>query len=387
MHPFSFATTAQLICEPGSSRRLASICKERGARSVLVVTDPGITRFGLLDEVLPGFENEGLPVAVYDQVVADPPENIVLAAVEQAKSSGADLVIGFGGGSSMDVAKLVALLAHPQCSQSLEDIYGVGNARGQRLPLIQVPTTAGTGSEVTQIAIITTGETTKMGVVSPLLLPDLALLDADLTLGLPPAVTAATGIDAMVHAIEAYTSALKKNPLSDLLAREALRLLSANLHEAVHNGGNREARQAMLLGACLAGQAFANAPVAAVHALAYPLGGNFHIPHGLSNALVLPHVLRFNVSAATTHYGELAPIVLGDRLRSENPATFAGQLIEELGELSGRMGLPTRLRDAGVPEDMLPQLAKEAMLQQRLLVNNPRELTEADALAIYQAAY
>src|SRR5690606_17935554 len=144
MHPFSFATTAQLICETGSSRRLAGLCKEHGARSVLVVTDPGITRFGLLDEVLPGFENEGLPVAVYDQVVADPPEDIVLAAVEQAKSSGADLVIGFGGGSSMDVAKLVALLAHPQCSQSLQDIYGVGNARGQRLPLIQVPTTAGT---------------------------------------------------------------------------------------------------------------------------------------------------------------------------------------------------------------------------------------------------
>jgi len=387
MHPFSFATTAQLICEPGSSRRLANLCKERGARSVMVVTDPGITRFGLLDEVLPGFGTEGLSVAVYDQVLADPPESIVLAAVEQARSVKAELVIGFGGGSSMDVAKLVALLAHPQCSQSLQDIYGVGNAQGQRLPLIQVPTTAGTGSEVTQIAIITTGETTKTGVVSPLLLPDLALLDADLTLGLPPAVTAATGIDAMVHAIEAYTSALKKNPLSDLLAREALRLLSANLHEAVHNGSNRQARQAMLLGACLAGQAFANAPVAAVHALAYPLGGNFHIPHGLSNALVLPHVLRFNVSAATTHYSELAPVVLGDRLRRSDPTTFADQLIEELGGLSGRMGLPTRLRDAGVPQDMLPQLAREAMLQQRLLVNNPRELNENDALAIYRAAY
>ncbi|MCQ4314320.1 iron-containing alcohol dehydrogenase [Pseudomonas stutzeri] len=387
MHPFSFSTTAQLICEPGSSRRLANICKERGARSVLVVTDPGITRFGLLSEVLPGFEPEGLQVAVYDQVVADPPEDIVLAAVEQARAAKADLVIGFGGGSSMDVAKLVALLAHPNNGQSLQDIYGVGNAKGQRLPLIQVPTTAGTGSEVTQIAIITTGETTKMGVVSTLLLPDLALLDADLTVGLPPAVTAATGIDAMVHAIEAYTSALKKNPLSDLLAREALRLLSANLHEAVHNGSNREARQAMLLGACLAGQAFANAPVAAVHALAYPLGGNFHIPHGLSNALVLPHVLRFNVSAATTHYGELAPIVLGERLRSDDPTTFADQLIEEMDQLCGRMGLPNRLRDAGVPEAMLPQLAKEAMQQQRLLVNNPREVTEADALAIYRAAY
>ena len=218
-------------------------------------------------------------------------------------------------------------------------------------------------------------------------LPDLALLDAELTLGLPPAVTAATGIDAMVHAIEAYTSALKKNPMSDLLAREALRLLAANLDEAVHNGSNREARQAMLLGACLAGQAFANAPVAAVHALAYPLGGNFHIPHGLSNALVLPQVLRFNVSAAATHYGELAPIILGERLRTGDPSTYAEQLIAEFEQMSARVGLPTRLRDAGVPEDMLPQLAKEAMLQQRLLVNNPREVSEADALAIYQAAY
>ncbi|MCZ4128377.1 iron-containing alcohol dehydrogenase [Stutzerimonas balearica] len=385
MHPFSFATTAQLICEPGSAKRLASLCREREARSVLIVTDPGITRLGLLDRVLPGFAAEGVEVAVYDQVLADPPESVILAAVEQARAQQAGLIVGFGGGSSMDVAKLVALLAHPDNSQTLQDIYGVGNAKGQRLPLIQVPTTAGTGSEVTQIAIVTTGETTKMGVVSPMLLPDLALLDADLTLGLPPAVTAATGIDAMVHAIEAYTSALKKNPLSDLLACEALRLLSDNLEEVVRNGANREARQAMLLGACLAGQAFANAPVAAVHALAYPLGGNFHIPHGLSNALVLPHVLRFNLEAARPLYRELAPILLGARLQAGRCA--AEQLIETLDQLSAQVGLPTRLRDAGVPEAMLPQLAREAMQQQRLLVNNPREVTEADALAIYRAAY
>ena len=280
MQPFSFATTAQIICESGAAARLAALCAERGARSVLVVTDPGITRLNMLDAILPGFAAAGLEVGVFDQVVADPPEAVVLQAVDQAKAAKADLVIGFGGGSSMDVAKLVALLAHPQCAQSLKDIYGVGNARGQRLPLIQVPTTAGTGSEVTQIAIITTGETTKMGVVSPLLLPDVALLDADLTLGLPAAVTAATGIDAMVHAIESYTSAHKKNPLSDLLGREALRLLCANLDKVVADGRNREARQAMLLGATLAGQAFANAPVAAVHALAYPLGGTSTSPTG-----------------------------------------------------------------------------------------------------------
>ncbi|MDO9619721.1 MAG: iron-containing alcohol dehydrogenase [Pseudomonas sp.] len=387
MLPFSFATTAQILCEIGASRRLAELCRERGAQRVLIVTDPGISKLGLLADVLPGFARAELTVEVFDQVVADPPEAILLAAVEQAKALQAQLIVGFGGGSSMDVAKLVALLAHPECGQQLAQMYGVGNARGQRLPLILVPTTAGTGSEVTQISIITTGATTKMGVVSPLLLPDLALLDAELTLGLPPAVTAATGIDAMVHAIEAYTSALKKNPLSDLLAREALRLLAANLDEVVHNGANREARQAMLLGSCLAGQAFANAPCAAVHALAYPLGGHLHIPHGLSNALVLPHVLGFNASAAAPLYAELAPLVLGDQLRAGSVLQQTEQFIGALADFSVRSGLPTRLRDAGVPQEMLPTLARDAMQQQRLLVNNPREMTEAHALAIYQVAY
>ncbi|KSW24652.1 MULTISPECIES: iron-containing alcohol dehydrogenase [Pseudomonas] len=387
MQPFSFATTAQILCESGSAVRLGALCRERGADRVLIVSDPGITRLGLLDGVLPGFAAAGVAVQVFDQVLADPPEAVVLQAAMQALEMGAQLVVGFGGGSSMDVAKLVALLAHPQASQALPELFGVGNARGPRLPLIQVPTTAGTGSEVTPIAIVTTGATTKSGVVSPHLLPDLALLDADLTLGLPPAVTAATGIDAMVHAIEAYTSKLKKNPLSDLLAREALRLLARNLDAVVHDGANREARQAMLLGACLAGQAFANAPVAAVHALAYPLGGHFHIPHGLSNALVLPEVMRFNAPAAAALYAELAPLLLGERLRPGDRDGLVGQFIDELADLSPRCGLPSRLRDAGVPEHMLRLLASDAMQQQRLLVNNPREVDEADALAIYRAAY
>lgn len=387
MSPFSFATTAQILCESGSAQRLAELCHERDVHRVLIVTDPGIIQLGLLNDILPGFTQGGIEYQIFDAVAADPPEAVVLAAVEQGRAMQAELVVGFGGGSSMDVAKLVALLAHPECKQQLSDIYGVGNARGRRLPLIQVPTTAGTGSEVTQIAIITTGETTKMGVVSPLLLPDLAVLDADLTLGLPPAVTAATGIDAMVHAIEAYTSKVKKNPLSDMLAREALRLLSANLSEAVHNGQNREARQAMLLGALLAGQAFANAPVAAVHALAYPLGGHFHIPHGLSNALVLPAVIEYNASHAAPLYAELAPIILGNDLQPGDDASLTAQLVAALSRLSPDNGLPSRLRDAGVPEDSLPILARDAMLQQRLLINNPRELSEADALVIYQKAY
>ena len=363
MQPFSFATTAQILCESGSAVRLGALCRERGADRVLIVSDPGITRLGLLDGVLPGFAAAGVAVQVFDQVLADPPEAVVLQAAMQALEMGAQLVVGFGGGSSMDVAKLVALLAHPQASQALPELFGVGNARGPRLPLIQVPTTAGTGSEVTPIAIVTTGATTKSGVVSPHLLPDLALLDADLTLGLPPAVTAATGIDAMVHAIEAYTSKMKKNPLSELLAREALRLLAQNLDAVVHDGANREARQAMLLGACLAGQAFANAPVAAVHALAYPLGGHFHIPHGLSNALVLPEVMRFNAPAAAALYAELAPLLLGERLRPGDRDGLVGQFIDELADLSPRCGLPSRLRDAGVPEHMLRLLASDAMQQ------------------------
>ncbi|MFJ4348657.1 iron-containing alcohol dehydrogenase [Pseudomonas sp. NPDC089401] len=387
MQPFSFRTTPHLLSEPGASRRLADLCRERGARRILIVTDPGIARLGMLDDLLPGFTQARLSVAIFSEVSADPSQACVLAAVDHARHIGADLIVGFGGGSSMDVAKLVALLAHPQCRQHLDELYGIDRAQGSRLPLIQVPTTAGTGSEVTPIAVITTGETTKMGVISPLLLPDLALLDADRTLGLPAAITAATGIDAMVHAIEAYTSKLKRNPMSALLAREALHLLAANLDQAVHNGGNLQARQAMLLGACLAGQAFANAPVAAVHALAYPLGGHFHVPHGLANALVLPHVAAFNRPQAFADYASLAPALLGARLQPGDVHGQCQQFIDELAELAPRCGLPSRLRDVGVPQHRLPQLAADAMQQQRLLVNNPREVTEADALALYQAAY
>lgn len=382
MHAFTFNTTRSLVCEPGAAARLGEFAQNLGIRRPFIVTDPGVAGAGLVQPVADAFEADGLSSAVFRDVQADPPESIVEQALAAARAHRCDGVIGLGGGSAMDTAKLVALLADSE--QSLKDVYGVGNARGARLPLIQVPTTAGTGSEVTPIAIVTTGETTKMGVVAPQLLPDLAVLDANLTLGLPAAVTAATGIDAMVHAIEAYTSKLRKNPYSDMLAREALRLLSANIESAVHNGDDVDARSNMLLGAMLAGQAFANAPVAAVHALAYPIGGIFHIPHGLSNALVLPHVMRFNLEAAQREYSELAPLIMGDAARCAEPGAA---LIEHLAALSARVTLPCRLRDVEIPEDALERMAADAMLQQRLLVNNPREVTEADALAIYRAAW
>ena len=384
MQGFEFNTVKRIISGAGSALQLAEQCRRLGIARPLLVTDPGLMAIGLVQPVMAAMEGEGLVPVVFDQVREDPPEATVLAAADLGRSQHVDGVLAVGGGSSMDVAKVVAVLLGGQ--QALAQLYGVGNVTGRRLPLVLVPTTAGTGSEVTPVAVITTGETTKAGVSSPVLLPDVAVLDADLTLGLPAAVTAMTGVDAMVHAIEAYTSRHQKNPISDNLARHALALLARNIRTAVHNGRNREARENMLLGACLAGQAFANAPVAAVHALAYPLGGHYHIPHGLSNSLVLPTVLEFNAPNAAELYAELADIVVGAPVAGSAEAKTAA-MIAALRALIDDVALPATLAAAGVDEDKLEKLAEDAMLQQRLLVNNPRDVNYEDALAIYRAAF
>ncbi|OYX73653.1 MAG: alcohol dehydrogenase [Rhizobiales bacterium 32-66-11] len=385
MSGFVFNTTPSIICASGAALRVGDLFAARGVSRILIVTDPGIVKAGLLAPTLEALRTAEIAHRVFDQVVADPPEDVVFAATSEAVAMGAQGVLGLGGGSSLDVAKLVALLALGQ--EALTEIYGVGIAKGPRLPLILVPTTAGTGSEVTPISIVTTGETVKKGVVSPCLIPDIALLDADLTLGLPAPVTAATGVDAMVHAIEAYASASpNNNPISRGLAKEALRLLGANIRTAVHHGTDRPAREAMLLGSLLAGQAFANSPVAAVHALAYPLGGHYHLPHGLTNALVLPHVLRFNLPAAASAYAQIAPYAFPD-IGAGSDCEVAERFVERLAALAIDLGLPRCLREVNVPEHHLPLLAADAMKQSRLLVNNPRPVHEADALAIYQAAW
>ena len=384
MASFEFHTVPRVICGPGEALRMAQHCAGLGIRHLLLVTDPGLVSIGLIGPVQNALDEAGLGVTLYARVAEDPPESIVLAATEAARNAGVDGVLAVGGGSSMDVAKVVAVLLGGD--QDLPALYGVNQVQGSRLPLILVPTTAGTGSEVTPVAVITTGETTKAGVSSPVLLPDIAVLDADLTLGLPPKITAMTGVDAMVHAIEAYTSRHKKNPVSDTLAHSALALLGRNIRTAVHDGRQRDARGAMLLGAMQAGQAFANAPVAAVHALAYPLGGHFHIPHGLSNSLVLPSVLRFNLPAVAHLYAELAEHVTGHPLSGSDEAR-ADALLRGLETLIAELKLPTTLEEAGVDEGALETLAQDAMLQQRLLVNNPREVAYEDALAIYRAAY
>lgn len=377
---FSFRTVPDIRAEWGGVARLGELLSGvTAARRALIVTDGWLSGSGLLRPALDSLAGAGFATTIFDGVRADPPEANAVDAGAQARQFGADLVIGLGGGSSLDVAKLAAVLA--VSDQPVASLYGIGKVRGSRIALVQVPTTAGTGSEVTNITILSAGDS-KMGVVAPQLFADLVLLDAELTTGLPRLHTAATGIDATVHAIEAYTSRLRKNPISDSLATAALRLLTANLITACETPHDRPAREAMLLGAMLAGQAFANAPVAAVHALAYPLGGRHHIPHGLSNALMLLPVLRFNKAAAGHLYDELA------RAIGIAPSGEAGSaLIARLADLTATAGAPRRLRDVGVPETDLPAMARDAMAQTRLLQNNPTPLTEADALALYREAF
>lgn len=385
MSQFQFQTVSNIISGLGSILELKNLLNDFNPKRVLIVTDPGMLLHQLHLPIVEILETLKQDYVIYANVQADPPEHLVLDAVQFAQNEKIDLVLGFGGGSSLDVAKVIAILAHPQQHQTIQDLYGVGNAKRPRLPLILVPTTAGTGSEVTPISIVTTGETTKTGIVSPVLYADVAILDAHFTQNLPASITAATGIDAMVHAIEAYTSKIKKNPYADMLAKQALRLLNKNLPLVLNDGNNLEARQNMLVGSMLAGQAFANAPVGAVHALAYPLGGHFHISHGHSNALVLTEVLKFNAPEAKGHYAELMQWL--DPYSTGCTAGLCDLFIDHMQNHLDQSGLTLKLQQLDIPHTKLTELATDAMLQTRLLQNNPRPLQQQDALQIYNAIY
>jgi len=378
MDAFTFSYGPRLSAGPGAAERLA---ERLPPGPCLFVTDSQLRAFGLPDRALAGLEAAGIEPRIFDAVEADPSRDTLLAAVEAGR--GCASVVGFGGGSPMDVAKLAAYLLGS--GEELEAIWGVGKATGKRLPLVLVPTTAGTGSEATPISVITVGGSLKLAVNSAPLTADWAVLDAELTVGLPRSVTAATGIDAMVHAIEAYTSARLKNPISDALAREALRLLAGNLRRACDAPEDRDARGNMLLGAHLAGVAFANAPVAGVHALAYPLGGHFHVPHGVSNALMLTHVLGHNLHAAMPLYAELGTLLDPALARVGTQAQARG-FVERVGALCREAGVPLRLSEVGIGPEHLDLLAADAMKQERLLVNNPCPISEADARRLYEAA-
>ena len=371
-----FQTVSDIRIASGGTKRLDKFVEGLSAnKRIVIVTDKGVRDLGLLDAGLFALETAGYTVMVFDAVVADPPEEIVLQGAAEINGFGAGLIIGFGGGSSMDAAKVIAHLVG--CDQDIKTMYGVGSAKGPTLPLMQIPTTSGTGSEVTNVAILTTGKTAKLGIVADSLYADRVLLDAELTLGLPQAITASTGIDAMVHAIEAYTSVRLKNPISDTLALSALRKMRGAIVRACDDGTDIEARNDMLIGAMLAGQAFSNAPCAAVHALAYPLGGFFHVPHGLSNALVLTEVMKYNQPKAENWYGEIATDL--------GVGTTGTALIDEMLRIKDATKVPQTLRAVNISENAIPMMAEDAITKDRLLMNNPREMTLDAIHDIYRA--
>jgi alcohol dehydrogenase class IV len=379
---FSFLTTPKIVCQAGGLDQLGGLMKGLGVRRALIVTDPGIVKCGFAASASASLQSAGVEGTVFGDVAADPPIAVVQKAVEAARAFKADGIVGLGGGSSLDTAKVVAIAANSE--QPIEDMFGVDRAVGKRLPLIQVPTTAGTGSEVTWVSVITSASHEKKAVYAAQLLPDIALLDAKLTLGMPRHITAATGLDAMVHAIEAATSRSRKNPLSDMLAEKALALLGQNLPKVFENPANLEAREAMLLGSALAGIAFINSSVASIHALSYPLGTNFHVAHGHGNALVTAPILRFNLPAAEAIYAHLAAYLLPNQ-KFPSQSAAAKALIDEFQRLFELSGLETKLSQLGITEDSIAPMAKEVTTGiTRLLVNNPRDMSYDDVTALYR---
>lgn len=382
---YEFRSVPRIVCEAGALQGVGHAFRDLGARRVLLVCDPGIVRLGFAGQAQSALEAAGCTVAVFDQVTPDPSTGVVEAATAQAQAFKAEGVLGLGGGSSLDAAKLVALLINSE--QPLEDLYGTDKARGQRVPLVLMPTTSGTGSEVTWVSVITDPQQRKQAVYSAQLMPDVAILDPQLTLGLPAHVTAATGLDAMVHAIEAYTSRTRKNPIADGLATAALALLGANLRKVLADGQDVAARTAMLQGSLMAGMAFVNASVAAIHGLAYPLGARFHIPHGHANALVMAPVIRFNLVEAQREYAELAAYLLpGEHFADESEAAEA--FVQAIESLVNDSGLERRLSALAVDEASLPLMATEVAVGiRRLIDSNPRDMTAQEIEAIYRSIF
>jgi alcohol dehydrogenase class IV len=329
---------------------------------------------------------EGIQAIVFDGVIPDPTVEVVDNALNLARHHHCDAIVALGGGSSIDTAKIIALHDNPFISAT--NLFNQDLSKFNKLPLIAIPTTAGTGAEVTFVSVITATDGNKFAVFHSKILPDVAILDANLTLGLPPLITAATALDAMVHCIEAYTSRTKKNPISDALAVKGLQLLWQNYRKVMANGKNIEARSEMLLGSCLAGMAFVNASVAAVHGLSYPLSIRFHVPHGHANALVMAGVFTFNLPAAQQHYAELARAVLPKQTLSLDDTAAATLFIDELKQFLTESGLKTSLRELGIQQTDIDGLATLMInTYARLIVSNPIDMTVDDVKKIYQDVF
>jgi len=358
--------------------------RETGARRVLLITDPGVCAAGLADRVKEHLEKAGMAVDLFAEAEPEPTLPKLNSVARDMRHNNYDLLVGVGGGSSMDTAKALSiLLAHGGRS---EDYVGVNKVPGPGLPVFTLPTTAGTGSEVTNIAVFgDPAQELKMGMVSPYLLARLALVDPTLTYGCPPKVTAASGMDALVHAIECYVGK-KAHTFSDALALEAMRLIVANLTAVVKDGSNKEARNGISEGALLAGMAFGNSGAGAVHALAYPLGARFHVPHGVANGLLLSYVTEYNLDANLAKYATVARM-LGVNTEGLSPRKAARSVVEATRALAAEIGLPIRLRDLGVPREALEGMAVATMDVTRILANNPKELTLEEVRAIWKNAW
>ena len=379
-----FRTTRRILFGVGAVEKIGAEAQLLKGKKVLVITDSGVIQAGLLEGVEKSLQAANIPFALFDGVEPDPRIEVVEKSVEKAKKEGIDLIIGLGGGSSLDIAKVTSIMITN--SGKIDGFFGIDLVPNPGIPVILVPTTAGTGSEVTPIAILSdTKEKLKKGIVSPTLFPEVAIVDPKLTIGLPPSVTAFTGMDALTHAIEAYAS-INATDLTDLFALRAMDLCSKNLRMAYAHGENLAARSNMMEGSLLAGIAFANAGVGAVHAFAYPLGGEFHLAHGLTNTLMLPYIMRYNILGCPHKFAQMAK-AFGEKVEGLSELDGAETAVKFVERLSDDIRVPRRLRDVGVPENAIPRLAEAAMKVTRLLANNPRKIALEDAVAIYNSAY
>jgi alcohol dehydrogenase class IV len=368
----------------GCLETLGDEVRKLGVKRALVVTDTGVYKAGLVDPVSEQLSKVGLSLEVFSGSEPEPTLPKLNAAAKELRKNSFDLLVGVGGGSSMDTAKgLSILLAHGGEGQ---DYIGVDKVPGRGIDFFMIPTTAGTGSEVTNVAIFGDPEKElKLAIVSPHILARVALVDPTLSYGCPPNVTAASGIDALVHAIESYTST-KSNTFTDAIALEAMRLIEGNIRTAVHNGSDEEARNNMSEGSLLAGIAFGNSGVAAIHALAYPLGARFHVPHGVANGVLLPYVMECNLPANLSKYAVVAQTLARKTLDLPLRAV-AEQGIEVIRTLCTDIGIPLRLRDLGVPQEALEGMAVTTMKVTRPLANNPKKLTLEDVRGIWRNAW
>lgn len=376
-----FQTTSRIVRGTGTLLGVADEVARLGKTRVMIVTDPGIVEAGIVGKLEEILKAAAISYNVYDHIEPDPSLQLAVDAAEQASSMGADLLIGIGGGSAIDIAKVAAVLVTND--KDIGGLIGIDLIATPGLPTIIIPTTAGTGSEVTPIAILSDyEEKLKKGIVSPYLLPTVALLDPELTIGLPPAVTAATGMDALIHAVEAYTSK-NSDGLTDIFACRAMELIYGSIRKVFQDGSDIEGRARMLEGSLLAGMAFANAGVTAVHAFAYPIGAEFHIPHGIANSIMLTPVMEFNMSGNLEKFATISGI-FGHDIDKMSDQEAAGHTVDCLRQLALDLQIPKHLGDFGVKESDIPQLAAGVMKVTRLLDNNPRTLTLQDAEVIYR---